>query len=148
MDDKVINIFYTDDDEDDIEFFRDAVTEAGKHIHLTTRFDGGSLLHLLQNPPPSPAMIFLDWNMPGHNGAYVLNHIRASEITKHYPVIIFSTSDNVEDIEEARSLGAQMFITKPNSFNEVVDAIKHCITINWKEYETTDKNYIYNFKSR
>ena len=47
-----INIFYTDDDQDDIDFFKDAVDAAGKDVNVITHFDGGDLLHLLNNPPP------------------------------------------------------------------------------------------------
>ena len=85
-----INIFYTDDDKDDVIFFKDAVGVASKEINVVTTFDGGSLLNLLNNPPPEPALIFLDWNMPGQTGAEVLKEIRANDKTSQVPVIIFS----------------------------------------------------------
>ena len=74
-----INIFYTDDDPDDVDFFKDAIDAAGSEVNLVARFDGDDLLHLLDNPPPYPSMIFLDWNMPGKDGAYLLKEIMANE---------------------------------------------------------------------
>ena len=111
MPQKEIHIFYTDDDKDDIAIFRDAVAEAGKEINLITKFNGGDLLHLLKNPPPSPAMVFLDWNMPGKNGDEVLSEIRSTESLRNIPVLIFTTSSNSENIEAARNLRANMYIT-------------------------------------
>ena len=35
------------------------------------------------------------------------------------PVIVYSTSSNPSDIEETKALGAQRFITKPNSYDEL-----------------------------
>jgi CheY-like chemotaxis protein len=143
MNQELINIFYTDDDKDDIAIFRDAVTEAGNEINLVTHFDGGALMHLLKNPPPSPAMVFLDWNMPGKNGDEVLSEIRATESLREIPVLIFSTSSSDDNIEAARRLGANMYITKPNSFKEIVKIIRHCLTIDWKNFSDPDK-FVYN----
>ena len=142
MSDQTINIFYTDDDKDDIAIFQDAVEEAGKEINLVVNFDGGSLLHLLNNPPPSPAMVFLDWNMPGKNGDEVLSEIRATESLRNIPVLIFTTSSNAQYIDTARRLGANMYITKPNSFKDIVKIIRYCMTINWKNFSDPD-SFVY-----
>jgi DNA-binding response OmpR family regulator len=138
-----INIFYTDDDRDDLIFFKDAVGVASKEINVVTTFDGGTLLNLLNNPPPEPAIIFLDWNMPGQTGAEVLKEIRANDKTSQVPVIIFSTSDSMTHIEHSRQLGANMYITKPSSFQGIVKVLKHCFTINWKTFVAGKDNFVY-----
>ena len=137
-----VNIFYTDDDKDDVAIFRDAASEASKEINLFIQFNGGDLIHLLNNPPPSPAMVFLDWNMPGKNGDEVLTEIRAAESFKEVPILIFSTSSNADNIEAARKLGANMYITKPNSFRDIVEIIKHCLSIDWKNF-TDPHKFVY-----
>lgn len=142
MEKEKVNIFYTDDDKDDISIFEDAVAEASRDINLTTNFDGGDLLYLLNNPPPEPAMVFLDWNMPGKNGEEVLTEIRSTPKLADVPVIIFSTSDNVDNIETSRRLGANMYITKPNSFNKIVKAIRHCLSIDWENFSGME-NFVY-----
>lgn len=144
MEQKKLNIFYTDDDRDDILFFEDAVAKASNDINLVTHFDGGDLLHLLDNPPPKPAMLFLDWNMPGKDGAFVLKSIREDDRTKELPVIILSTSDYIGNIEHARELGANMYITKPATFRELVDIIKYCLEIDWQSFKPEAGTFVYN----
>ena len=139
-----INIFYTDDDQDDIDFFKDAVDAAGKDVNVITHFDGEDLLHLLNNPPPRPSMVFLDWNMPGKDGAYVLREIMSNKKTRDIPVIILSTSDLQENVQQARKLGARMYLTKPNSFKELVEKIKHCLTIDWGTFNPNNQKFFYN----
>lgn len=134
-----IYIFYTDDDKDDIAIFQDAAFEASTKIKLLTQVNGTDLLNQLNNPPPTPAMIFMDWNMPGKNGDEVLTEIRGSKALRHIPVLIFSTSSNAENIETARKLGANMYITKPNSFNDIVDIIRYCLQIDWKDFSNPNK---------
>ena len=140
-----LNIFYADDDKDDIIFFEDALEEAGPAVDLVAKYDGSELLRLLNNPPPKPSMIFLDWNMPGTSGASVLKSIRSNEENSSIPVIIISTSDYAENIERARELGANMYVTKPNSFNELVKLLKDCLSIDWKAFDNRHENFIYSF---
>ena len=140
---KEINIFYTDDDGDDIAFFKDAVNVASKEVNVIATFDGGSLMELLNNPPPEPAVVFLDWNMPGQSGADVLEEIRSTENLKTLPVVIFSTSDSHVHIQSSRRLGANMYITKPTSFQEIVKVLKYCFTIDWQTFVADDTTYVY-----
>jgi CheY-like chemotaxis protein len=139
-----INIFYTDDDRDDIVFFKDAVVEASNDVNVIANYNGGDLLQLLTNPPPHPAMVFLDWNMPGKDGAYVLKQMMASEEIRDVPVIILSTSDLPENVAQARALGAKMYMTKPNSFKALVQLIKYALTIDWETFVPNDNNFFYN----
>jgi CheY-like chemotaxis protein len=134
-----ITIFYTDDDRDDIAIFEDAVSEVGGEINLLTQSNGASLIHQLKNPPPVPTMVFLDWNMPGKNGDEVLIEIRATKSLHHIPVLVFSTSSSIENIEAARRLGANMYVTKPSSFNDIVQIIRDCVEIDWKNFSDPEK---------
>src|SRR5689334_15424704 len=93
MNTNAFNIFYTDDDTDDIAFFRDAIKEINGSIELNTQFNGNDLLELLENPPPYPSILFLDWNMPGKDGEFCLKAIRSDDRTRDLPVVIFSTSN-------------------------------------------------------
>lgn len=136
-------VFYTDDDPDDISIFSDAVKAASNEVQLLTQFDGGDLLRLLQNPPPRPGMIFLDWNMPGKNGAEVLGEIKSHPKLIEIPIIIFSTSENQEDIDCAFRLKADRFITKPNSFKEIIQIIKHCLTLDWENISRKEEDFVF-----
>lgn len=143
MPENEMNIFYADDDRDDIEFFKDALTAATGKARLEARSDGEELLQLLYNPPPKPSLVFLDWNMPGKNGASVLRSMMANEKTKHIPVVIISTSDHSNNIEQARQLGAKMYMTKPTEFKSLVDMIKHCLKIDWSTFRGNKEDFFY-----
>lgn len=137
-----LTIFYTDDDEDDLSIFADAVESLPEKIQLKTYNGGDKLLTAIYNPPPTPHVIFLDLNMPGKNGFDVLTELRNSE-KKDIPVIIFSTSNEPGIIEKCRLLGANLFITKPVLMRDIVKSIEHALQINWKEFVPDTKSFVY-----
>ncbi len=110
------NIFYTDDDLDDHILFREVVQDLSDSVTLYTQRNGEELLNQLENRPPAPKVIFLDLNMPVKNGFQALREIKQSDELRLFPVIIFTTSDDVNSINETRRLGADLFITKPPDY--------------------------------
>lgn len=136
-------IFYTDDDEDDRDFFLDAIKELEQPIQVTTQCNGDELIHCLKNPPPVPNIIFLDLNMPGKNGFMVLAELKSTELTKNFPVIIFSTSHDKIAIEKCRNLGADLYVTKPSTLIEFRKILDYCLTKNWNSDFVMDKNFVY-----
>lgn len=136
-------IFYTDDDEDDLSIFIDAVESLPKKIQLQTYSGGEKLLNAIYNPPPTPHLVFLDLNMPGKNGFDVLAELRNSEVKNDIPVIIFSTSNEPSIIDRCRTLGANYFITKPVLMKDIIQSINHALEIDWKKFSPTDKNFVY-----
>jgi CheY-like chemotaxis protein len=138
-----LTIFYTDDDEDDLSIFTDAVDSLSVKIQLKTYSGGDKLLTAINNPPPTPHVVFLDLNMPGKNGFDVLTELRKSDVKKDIPVVIFSTSNEPGIIEKCRLLGANLFITKPVLMKDIVSSIEHALRINWKEFVPDTKNFVY-----
>ena len=136
-----MTVFHADDDSDDLEFFSDALRRVSTEINLVSYDQGSKLLESLHNPPPTPKMIFLDWNMPVINGPTILRQMMQSQNMKDIPVAILSTSDSQENIEEARKLGAKYFITKPKDFDKWVDAIKYCLTLDWESTCLNDHQF-------
>lgn len=137
------NIFYTDDDVDDQDLFRDALAELDDSLVLTTASDGDILLSLLVAPPPKPRLIFLDLNMPRKNGYEVLREIRGNADFQSYPVIVFSTSSDEAAIATTRQLGADRFIPKPRSFEGIKKVLSECIAMDWnKNRRCSDRDYL------
>lgn len=137
------NIFYTDDDVDDQELFRDALAEVDNSLVLTTASDGDVLLSLLTAPPPKPRLIFLDLNMPRKNGYEVLREIRGNDELRNYPVIIFSTSFDEATIATTRKLGADRFIAKPRTYEGIIKALTACIAMDWtNNRHCSDRDYL------
>jgi len=74
-----------------------------------------------------PDVIVLDLNMPLLDGFHVLSRIKEEKALSHIPVIVFSTSPEEESKKKALSLGAVVYIVKPNSVEGYEDLI-HAIT--------------------
>ncbi len=136
-------IFYTDDDIDDQEVFKDAVNEVSEHIQLAIQGNGTELLTVLKNTRSFPNVIFLDLNMPVKNGYDALKEIRSSDKIKDLPVVIFTTSDHAVDIESTRKLGASLFITKPSTFSLLKRILKHVLSINWETFVPSENEFVY-----
>ena len=65
-----------------------------------------------------PDLVVLDLNVPLLNGHEVLNVIKSNSNLRSIPVVVFSISDQVEDVKKAYELGACSYIVKPNSLRE------------------------------
>lgn len=72
-----------------------------------------------------PQLILLDLNMPRVNGLQVLERIRADERTKRLPVVIFTSSNEEQDMLSSYDLGANSYIRKPVDFVQFLEASKH-----------------------
>lgn len=137
-------IFYTDDDEDDLSIFADAVESVTEKINLQIYNGGQKLLDAINNPPPIPYIIFLDLNMPGKNGFDVLQEIRSSD-QKNLPVVIYSTSNEPGIINKCLDLGANRFIIKPIKMSDIIKSIKDTLQIDWENFTTTHANFVYKY---
>jgi CheY-like chemotaxis protein len=111
-------IVLADDDADDRELFEEALSDIHPNAVLTTAQDGEELMFILRNYH-KPDLLFLDLNMPRKNGKECLREIHRNPLLNSIPIVIFSTSINPVDIEETFSLGAILFLRKPNSYEEL-----------------------------
>ena len=128
-----IQIFLADDDEDDRNFFNEAITELKMESRVTTFKDGKDLMDYLENPDSKlPHILFLDLNMPCKTGFDCLKEIRANNRFKDISIAIYSTSSSEKDIEETFVGGANIYIKKPNDFSKLKKVIKDVVNINWQ----------------
>jgi PleD family two-component response regulator len=105
-------ILLADDDEDDVEFFREALKKTNHFSNLHALSDGKEALDFLSSSERIPDCIFLDLNMPRVSGLECLMKIRSNEVYKNVPVIIYSTSNNMREIDNAIECGATLYIVK------------------------------------
>lgn len=115
---KYTRIFIADDDEDDLNFFQDAVKETCPTVELTMAEDGQELWEKLEKAP-LPDVILLDLNMPYINGKECLKVLRQNPEYNKVPILIYSTSNAKSDIEYCLQNGANYYIVKPNSYHAV-----------------------------
>lgn len=131
-----LNIVLVDDDEDDRMFFADALQEIPIATELTEFHNGQELLdYLAESVTDYPQLIFLDLNMPVMDGFQCLREIRKNPQLKDLVVAIYSTSSSEKDIEETFVNGANIYINKPNRFEELKKTIAQVVKRNWQYRE-------------
>lgn len=141
-----MNIVLVDDDEDDRMFFADALQEIEIATELSEFHNGQELLDHLSKPDAErPHLIFLDLNMPVMDGFQCLREIRKNPELKDLVIAIYSTSSSERDIEETFVNGANIYINKPNRFEELKKTIGQVVKRNWqyRENEMDKANFLF-----
>ncbi len=122
-------ILLADDDEGDRLLFIDAFHELKIKTIIHTVNDGRQLMeYLTEKNAPLPHLLFLDLNMPFKNGLECLKEIRSNEKLKDISIAIYSTSAYEKDIEETFVNGANVYINKPNNFNNLKIVLNQAVT--------------------
>ena len=129
---KPITILMADDDPDDRQLTREAFEEAKLANDLRFVEDGVELLDYLHRrgkyvdpaTSPRPGIILLDLNMPRKDGREALQELKQDPRFRAIRVIILTTSKAEEDILRTYNLSAASYITKPVTFESLVDVVK------------------------
>ena len=74
-----------------------------------------------------PDLIILDWMMPDIEGDEVLRNLRQGETTKRIPVIMLTGKTKIGDIEDAFDLGADLYLTKPFTLQQISEKIQELL---------------------
>ncbi|SON57707.1 Response regulator rcp1 [Hartmannibacter diazotrophicus] len=128
-----IEILLVEDNPGDIVLTREAfrMADIGNSINIAE--DGELAITYLdkvsRHDPsvPRPDIILLDLNLPRRNGREVLEHVKQHESLRRIPVIVLTTSDLPEDINDSYNRHANSYITKPldmRQFMFIVSTIK------------------------
>jgi DNA-binding response OmpR family regulator len=145
-----IRLLLVEDDIDDYMFFRDALSETGLNVDLKIATRCTNILEVIgKDKERLPQIIFLDLHMPMVSGNECLKTIRDNSYLDHVPVIIYSTSASSFDIEDTFAGGANLYFTKPSSFQLLVTALRNILQMNWKdlEKEKSRTNFVYKHTS-
>ena len=126
-----ITILMADDDHDDCMLTKEAAEEARLANCLHFVEDGEELIDYLHHQgqytdttkSPRPGLILLDLNMPRKDGREALAEIKADPELRRIPVVVLTTSQAEEDVLGTYDLGANSFITKPVTFEGLVDLV-------------------------
>jgi two-component system response regulator len=126
-----ITILLADDDPDDRRLTQDAFAESRLANDLRCVEDGQELLDYLRGdgrfqgqPTPRPGLILLDLNMPRMDGREALQAIKADPSLRSIPIVVLTTSKSEEDVFRSYDLGVNSFITKPVSFQGLVEVVR------------------------
>lgn len=130
-DTKQIVILMADDDDDDFMLTKKALGESKLLNTLIRVEDGEELLDYLYRRgeynelnAPRPGVILLDLNMPRKDGREALKEIKSDENLRNIPIVVFTTSKAEEDIYKTYQLGVNSFITKPVTFENLIEVMR------------------------
>lgn len=127
-----ITILMADDDPDDRQMTQEAFAESHLANDLRLVEDGEELMDYLYRrgkyadpaTSPRPALILLDLNMPRKDGREALKEIKSDPQFRAIRVVVLTTSKAEEDIIRTYDLSAASYITKPVTFDGLLDVIR------------------------
>jgi CheY-like chemotaxis protein len=125
-------ILLVDDSETDLFFMRAAFQKAGCKYPLQGVNDGEEAIAYLSGDGPFgnraefplPSVMLLDLNMPKKSGFEVLAWVRAQPGLKRLTIMILSASTRTIDLERAFDLGANAFLVKPSTMEDLVNMVR------------------------
>ncbi len=127
-----VTILIADDDPDDRQLTREAFVESKMVNDLRFAEDGVEVFEYLGRTgkfadpatSPWPSLLLLDLNMPRMDGREVLQRLKADPKYSAIRVIVMTTSKAEEDILRSYQLAAASYITKPVTFDSLVQIVQ------------------------
>lgn len=124
-------VLLVEDDRADQELARRAFEVAAIPVDLRVVDDGEQALDYLMDRgrfvggarAPKADLVLLDLNMPRIDGYGVIAALRGDDRFRELPVVVMSTSANVDDVNRSYHMGCSTFITKPPDLDGYVRVI-------------------------
>ncbi|MCA9080106.1 MAG: response regulator [Planctomycetaceae bacterium] len=128
---EIVTFLMADDDPDDRLLAKKALSESKLRNGIQFVEDGVELLDYLHRRgkyadpacSPRPGVILLDLNMPRMDGRQALKELKADPELRKIPVVVLTTSKAEEDVLRSYDLGVNAYITKPVTFQSLVDVM-------------------------
>ena len=120
-------ILIADDDQEDRYLLHTAFEEIGRSNDIFLVENGLQVFTYLDSSMEQtnmPSLIVLDLNMPILNGMETLLRLKAHNVYKDIPVIMFTTSVHEVEKEKCLAIGAADFIKKPARFQQTISTAK------------------------
>lgn len=114
---------------DDSQIIRKVVRIVADVLEMETEEaeDGVEALEKLGAMYEEIDLVLLDWNMPEKSGYDVLVEIKQNDRYKHIPVMMVTTEGQKSNIVAAVRAGADNYLTKPFTVEELESKIMECI---------------------
>lgn len=136
---KINKILLHDNDEDEAYFFQQALKFFPEPIEVICSINFSELVASLEQ---APDLIFLDINIPGMNGFECLKTIRSKTFLNRTPIIMYSNSKRVKEVQEAYFNGANLFVSKPTRIQNVVDSLKTVFSMDWNDLDGLTQKHV------
>lgn len=110
-----------DDDRDDQQLLAEAFQATHQEVEIRAVSSAREALQYLElHHNTLPHLLIVDYNMPDHNGAELLDMIAAQPDLSRIPVVVWSTSDSGRYREICERKGARAYFRKPERFQDLV----------------------------
>ncbi|MEI6950809.1 response regulator [Paraflavisolibacter sp. H34] len=123
-------LFHADEDEDDLQFFEEAIREIDPLIKLYSMPDGTKLFQLFTQL--NPDMVFLGLSVTGKCSLKCIAEIRGNPDYAALPIIVLSSKTRLSSIEAAYRAGADLFMSKPSDYEKLLSSLRAILRLNWK----------------
>ncbi len=119
---KTADVLIVEDNPGDVRLIQESLKAIGFLCHLHVMKDGVEAMSFLKREDPygavaRPDLVLLDLNLPKKNGRDVLAEIKANPSLRTIPVVVLSSSNFHNDIEDAYARYANCFVSKPGDFD-------------------------------
>jgi len=137
-------ILLAEDEDNDVLLLERAFQKAGLQHSLKIVRDGEQVIEYLSGRGiyadrkkfPLPFLLLLDLKMPGTDGFEVLQWLKREANFKRLLIVVLTSSNLQSDVDRAYELGANSYLVKPVSFDEMANLIKR-FEIYWTEINRT-----------
>ena len=113
-------ILLADDDANQAFLAVRAFKDAGVARPVAVVDTGNAAIDYLVAAQPLPCLVLLDQTLPGRSGLEVLEWLRGRAATCTIPVLMLTSSTSSSDARAAYLLGANGYLVKPASFDEML----------------------------
>lgn len=136
------HILLADDDKDHAVLFERTIRNAYPSVKISYVNNGEQLLYFLHLNKVD--LLFLDLNMPCKNGYECLVEIRQEPALKDLPIVVYSSSAHMSDIQKSFLHRADFYLVKPFITEHLKTALKTILSVNWKEDPSIKNHYFIN----
>lgn len=120
------SVLLVEDDKIDVMTIRRIFKELNIQNPLIVASNGEEALNLLmQGATPNFSVILLDLNMPRMSGIEFLTVVKSNDHFRHIPIVVLTTSNHEDDIQQAYALSVEGYMVKPVDYNQFVDMMKN-----------------------
>jgi CheY-like chemotaxis protein len=131
MESKAKIIFLADDDPEDQEILKDAITRLDPTADIHSVMDGQQAIDYLLNCPDSclPELLIFDYKMPIFNATEILEKIRNIPRLQSIPKVVWSTSNQAEHVRSCMEKGAVQYFVKPTKTEELNNIARQMLAV-------------------
>jgi two-component system, chemotaxis family, response regulator Rcp1 len=124
-----VEVLLVEDNLGDVRLMREMLKQSRLSINLSVASDGEEALAFMRQEngfadAPRPDLVLLDLDMPKMDGRTVLSEMRKDPNLTFIPVVIFTGSENENDVLTSYKLHASAYVNKPLEVEQFARVVK------------------------